>query len=150
MSTFFAFLHHIAAFVLVAALVTERVLTRDELTLNNARRILDADRLYGIAAAAVLVVGLLRVWFFEKGPAYYWHSAPFIAKLSLFAIVGLLSIYPTLEFLRWRTPLRDGVVPVVAEERLQRLRKIILWELAAVVLIIACAAMMARGIGFFG
>jgi putative membrane protein len=52
----------------------------------------------------VLVIGLLRVFFFEKGPAYYFHDAAFIAKLSLFGVA----------------------------------------------LIILCAAMMARGIGFFG
>src|SRR5215470_17040664 len=92
MSALFAFLHHIAAFAVVATLVVERVLTRGELTPANARRILDADRLFGIAAGVLLVVGLLRVAFFEKGPAYYWHSGPFIAKISLFAIVGLLSI----------------------------------------------------------
>jgi putative membrane protein len=149
-SALFAFLHHVAAFALVAALVIERVLTRDELTLNNARRILDADRLFGIAAGVVLVIGLLRVFFFEKGAAYYFHDAAFIAKLSLFAIVGLLSIYPTVEFLKWRKPLRDGVLPVVSEATMQRVRSIIRWELAGVALVILCAAMMARGIGFFG
>jgi putative membrane protein len=150
MSAFFAFLHHAAAFTLVAALVIERVLTKNELTLTDARRILEADRVFGIAAGVVLVVGLLRVGFFEKGAAYYWHSAPFIAKLSLFAIVGLLSIYPTVEFLRWRKPLRDGVLPVVPEAKMQKIRAIIRLELAGVALIIACAAMMARGIGYFG
>src|SRR5262249_21845042 len=150
MSALFAFLHQAAAFTLVAALVIERVLTKDELTLNDARRILEADRVFGIAAGAVLVVGMLRVGFFEKGPAYYWHSAPFIAKLSLFAIVGLMSIYPTVQFLRWRKPLREGVLPVVPETKMQKIRAIIRLELAGVALIIACAAMMARGIGYFG
>jgi putative membrane protein len=150
MSALFAFLHHIAAFALVAALVLERVLTRGELTPANARRILEADRAFGIAAGVLLVVGLLRVEFFEKGPAYYWHSAPFIAKLSLFAIVGLLSIYPTIEFVRWRKPLREGMLPVVPETKMQTIRTMIGWELAGVAVIIACAAMMARGIGFFG
>ena len=150
MSALFAFLHHLAAFALAAALVVERVLTRGELTPANARRILEADRFFGIAAGVLLVVGLLRVGFFEKGPTYYWHSGPFIAKISLFAIVGLLSIYPTVAFLKWRKPLRDGVLPVVPEATLQKIRVIIGWELACVVLIIACAAMMARGIGVFG
>jgi putative membrane protein len=150
MSALFAFLHHIAAFAIVAALVVERVLTRGELTPANARRILEADRVYGIAAGVLLVVGMLRVGFFEKGPAYYWHSAPFIAKLSLFAIVGLLSIYPTIEFLKWRKPLREGVLPVVPEPKMETIRRILGAELGAVALIIACAAMMARGIGLFG
>ena len=150
MSALFAFLHHGAAFALVSALVSERILSREELTLRDARRILNADRVYGIAAGVVLVVGALRVAFFEKGPQYYLHSAPFIAKVSLFAIVGLLSIYPTLEYLSWRPALKRGEVPAVTEERMHRIRLIILVELAGIALIILCAALMARGIGVFG
>ena len=87
--------------------MVERVLTKGDLTVDNARRILTADLMFGIAAGVVLVIGMLRVGFFEKGPEYYWHSATFVAKFTLFVIVGLLSIYPTVEFLRWRTPLRE-------------------------------------------
>ena len=149
-SALFAFLHHGAAFALVSALVSERILSRDELTLRDARRILNADLIYGIAAGVVLVVGALRVAFFEKGPLYYLHSAPFIAKISLFGIVALLSIYPTLEFLSWRTALRRGEVPTVSEDKMKRIRLVILVELTGVAIIILCAALMARGIGFFG
>src|SRR3990172_4174793 len=101
MTWFLAFLHHIAAFTLVAALVVEFVLIRDELTVARARKIQLADLVIGIAAGAVLVVGFVRVFYFEKGTAYYFHSIPFIAKLSFFVTVGLLSIYPTIEFLSW-------------------------------------------------
>jgi putative membrane protein len=104
----------------------------------------------GLAAGVLLVVGMLRVGFFEKGPAYYWHSAPLIAKLSLFVFVGLQSIYPTVEFLKWRKPLREGVLPVVSAERMEKIRRLIGKELGAVMLITAWAAVMARGIGFIG
>jgi len=150
LSALFAFLHHGAAFTLFASLVVERVLTRDELTLAGARRVLDADRIFGIAAGVVLVVGMLRVAFFEKGPAYYWHSAPFIAKISLFILVGLLSIYPTVEFLKWRKPLREGTLPIVPAQKMETIRRLVRMELGGVMLIIVCAALMARGIGFFG
>ena len=106
MPALFAFLHHVAAFALVAALAVEFVLVRDEITLQAARRLLLADLVLGASAGSILVVGLLRVFFFEKGPDHYFHSAPFIAKLSLFAIVGLLSIYPTVEFLSWSKSLK--------------------------------------------
>lgn len=98
MSAVFAFLHHVAAFALVAALAIEFVLIRSELTVRNARTILLTDAAIGAAAGVILGVGFLRVFFFEKGAAYYFHSVPFIAKLSLFAIIGLLSIYPTRQF----------------------------------------------------
>ena len=99
MAALLAFLHHLAAFALVAALTAELVLVKGTMTLDSARRIVRFDAAYGISAMALVVVGLLRVFHFEKGAEYYLRSAPFIAKLTLFAIVGLISIYPTREFL---------------------------------------------------
>ena len=102
MTSLFAFLHHLAAFALVAALAVEFVLLRGQLTAARARQVLSADRIYGISAGLVLIIGFARVFYFEKGAHYYFHSIPFIAKLSLFILVGLLSIYPTMQFLSWR------------------------------------------------
>jgi putative membrane protein len=146
----FAFLHHLAVFTLVAALAVEFVLIRGRLTVENARRIQVADLVCGAAAGIVLIVGFLRVFYFEKGASYYFHSIPFIAKMSLFALVGLLSIVPTLEFLSWRAALKQGLLPVVSPTRMRVLRRLIHRELAAVVFILLCAVLMARGIGYFG
>lgn len=150
MSVFFAFLHHLAAFALVAALAVEFVLIRDALTVTSARKIVRADLVFGLSSGVVLVVGLLRVFIFEKGAAYYFHSAPFLAKLTLFALIGLLSIYPTREFLSWRTALKQGQLPVVDSSKFRTIRSVIHWELAGVVLLQLFAALMARGIGYFG
>jgi putative membrane protein len=150
MTSLFAFLHHVAAFALVAFLVTEFVLIRDELTLASARKLQLADRVYGASAGAVLAVGFLRVIYFEKGATYYFHSAPFIAKLSLFAIIGLVSIYPTVEFLSWRKAVQQGQIPIVSARKLESIRTIIHLEVAGVVSIILCAALMAKGVGYVG
>ncbi|MGC1883689.1 MAG: DUF2214 family protein [Pseudolabrys sp.] len=91
------------------------------------------------------MVGLLRVFFFEKGAAYYFHSHAFMTKLSVFIAVGLLSIIPTLEFLSWRKPVKAGEIPAVSARKLRFIRSVIHGELAAVVIILLCAAMMARG-----
>jgi len=146
MSTLFAFLHHIAAFMLFAALVVEFVLVKDELTLRTAQRLLKIDAAFGISAGVVLVVGILRVIFFEKGADYYLHSVPFIAKVSLFVIVGLLSIYPTVKYMSWRPAVRQGQVPVVDAGTLRTLRRVLHIELAGVAILILLAAMMARGV----
>ncbi len=149
MTWFFAFLHHVAAFTLVAALVVEFVLIRDQLTVARARKIQLADMVFGIAASAVLVVGFLRVWYFEMGSSYYFHSIPFIAKLSLFVIVGLLSVYPTVEFLSWGKAVKQGQVPVVSESKIRTIRSIIHYELVGVVFVLLCAALMAKGVGYW-
>jgi putative membrane protein len=136
-----------AAFTLVSAVVAEFLLIRDEVNLKNARRLLTADLALGIAAAILLVVGVLRVLYFEKGPDYYTHSTTFIAKVSLFIAVALLSIHPTREFLSWRKPVSRGQMPPVEARKISSIRRIIHWELAGIVAIILCAALMAKGIG---
>ena len=142
MNAFMAFLHHAAAFALVAALVVEMVVIRDELNIRNARRLARADIAVGLSAGVLLVAGLLRVVYFEKGTAFYFHNAAFIAKMTLFIVMALLSVYPTLKFLSWRKGIDPAAVP--------RIRLVLHLELVGVALILLCAALMARGIGQFG
>ena len=145
MSTLFAFFHHVAAFTLVSALAVEFVLVRQELTLAIARRLPIADAVLGASAGFLFVVGLSRVFFFEKGAGYYFHSHAFLTKFSVFIAIALLSIIPTIEFFSWRKPVRAGQLPPVGEHKLRFIRKIIHIELVAVVIILLCAAIMARG-----
>jgi putative membrane protein len=145
-----AFLHHLAAFTLVATLAIEFALLRAELSVRSARRLQLTDMLFGMSSGVVLLVGLLRVFYYEKGASYYFHSWPFLAKLVLFLAVGLASIPPTLEFMSWRRALRRGQAPVLSEVRRRRLLRLMHFELAGIVLILLCAALLARGIGFFG
>jgi putative membrane protein len=148
-SALFAFIHHLAAFVLVAMLAIELVLLRGELNGERARQLLRIDQCYGAAAGIILLIGLVRVFYLEKGAAYYFHSAPFIAKLILFMAVGLLSIYPTCELLSWRQPLQQGQFTLPTPAKIKTLRHIVHLELFGVLLIILCAALAARGIGYF-
>jgi putative membrane protein len=145
MSTLFAFLHHLCAFTLVSAVAIEFTLIRQELTVASARRLQVTDLVLGVAAGALFIIGLLRVFYFEKGASYYFHSHAFLTKLSLFLIVGLLSIIPTMEFLSWRDAIKAGQVPVVDIGKRRRVTAVIHAELAAIVVIVLCAAIMARG-----
>jgi putative membrane protein len=145
MSTLFAFFHHVVAFTLVSALAVEFILIGQEFSLGTARRLVITDAVLGASAAFLLVVGLLRVFYFEKGANYYFHSHAFMTKFSVFIAVALLSVVPTLEFLSWRKELRAGKLPSPRADKLRLIRKIIHGELAAVVIILLCAAIMARG-----
>jgi putative membrane protein len=114
MAEFFTFLHHLAAFALVASLAVEMVVIGGELTLEAARKLRLADLAYEISAALLLIVGLARVFHFEKRAAYYFHTRTFIAKLALFVTIGLVSIIPTVEFLSWRRSIALGKPPAVS------------------------------------
>jgi putative membrane protein len=145
-----AFLHHTAAVAVMALLTVELVLLRFDLTPPIARTLLRMDAAYGIAALVLLVVGLSRVFFTEKGAAYYFHSGTFIAKLALFVIVGLLSIYPTMQFMHWRPALREQRAPQIDTATRSRVRMLVHLELTLLLVILLLAPMMARGIGYFG
>jgi putative membrane protein len=124
MSTLFAFLHHVCL-QLVSAIAIEFALIRQALTLASARRLQVTDMVLGIAAGALLVIGLLRVFFFEKGRDYYFHSPAFMAKFSVFIAIGLLSIIPTVEFLSWRGAPKVGQVPAIGAKKLRLVTAVI-------------------------
>jgi putative membrane protein len=142
-----ATLHHLCAFAVTATLVYEFVAFRRNLTVEEARRILKVDTAYGISAGLLVVAGLLRVYFFEKGPEFYRNSDMFWTKMGLFILVGLLSIYPTVRFLKWRTALKENRAPEITEQEFKNIRRVLHLELAGIGLILVVAPMMARGIG---
>jgi putative membrane protein len=142
-----ATLHHIAAFTVAATLVYEFLAFRRNLTVEEARRILGVDTAYGISAGLLVVVGLLRVFFFEKGSAFYLNNTMYWVKMGLFIVVGLLSIYPTIRFLKWRTVLKENQAPQIPEDEFKQIRLLLHLELTGIVLILLVAPMMARGIG---
>ena len=57
--------------MVISAFFAEWLLLRQAPAYAQARQIQLCDRWYGIFAGAVLVVGFLRVYFFEKGKAFY-------------------------------------------------------------------------------
>jgi putative membrane protein len=146
----FAFLHHLAAFTLVSAIGIELALFSATPTLTQARKLRVIDAHYGLAALAILVIGFARVAYFEKGSDYYFSNGWFITKLSLFVIVGLLSIYPTVVFASWKGAIKRGEAPVVSAEAAKRIRMCLFLELAGVAGILLAAPLMARGVGSFG
>lgn len=142
-----ATLHHIAAFAVTATLVYEFVAFRKNLTVYEARRILQVDSVYGISAGILIVAGLLRVFLFEKGSAFYLNNTMFWVKMGLFVVIGLLSIYPTVRFLKWRANLKEDKAPEFSDDEYKKIRLLVHLELVGIVLILFVAPLMARGIG---
>lgn len=147
MSVLMAFIHHLLAFTLVAALAIELATFKLSMSVAAARRLQRIDLLFGLSAAALLVVGLVRVTYLEKGPAYYWHNAYFLLKLGAFGLAALISIYPTVKFLSWGASLKAGREPSIRPDTARRIRLSLGAELICVAIILACAALMARGFG---
>lgn len=140
-----AWLHYVSIMVMLAALLAEHLLLKPGLGLAQARTLQRLDLVYGATATAVLLTGIARVYF-EKGWSYYLHNWGFHALLTLFIVVGLLSIYPTVVFLRWGKATRAGQAPVLAPAQLKQLQIILRVELVLLLLAPLFAAQMARGI----
>jgi putative membrane protein len=145
-----AFLHHLSAFTVVGALVAEVMLFKPPLSVAQARQLQHVDSVFGLSAGVLLVVGLLRVVYFEKGAGYYFSDAFFLTKFVAFVLAGVISIYPTVLFLSWSKALKQGVVPEMSTAQVRRARLCLMLELTAIVVILFCAPFMARGFGYFG
>jgi len=142
-----AILHHIFAFTVTACVVYEFIAYRKGLTAEDARRIQRVDLAYGISAGLLIVVGLLRVFYFEKGSAFYLNNPVYWTKMTLFVIVGLLSIYPTVRFRKWEAAVRENRSPEILDDEHKRIRQLLWLQVIGLVLILLVAPMMARGIG---
>jgi putative membrane protein len=102
---------------------------------------------YGILAGAIVIVGFSRAVFAAKGWAYYSTSLFFWAKMAAFATVGLLSIMPTVKFIRWRRATRADPTFAPSAQEVASIRRILWIEVAVFAFIPLFAAAMARGYG---
>ncbi|ALN91799.1 DUF2214 family protein [Lysobacter gummosus] len=140
--------HHLLVFALIAMLVAESVLLRGPIDATVLRRLAGLDSGYGASAVLLLVVGLSRLKFGVKGLDFYEHNPWFHAKLGAFILIALLSILPTVRFLRWRKALKADPNFLPAASEVGTLRLLIRFELVLVAVILVCAAAMARFGGF--
>jgi putative membrane protein len=146
-SALVAYLHYMAMVSIAVILVLEHRLCVPGLAADRIRLLARIDRLYMVAAVLALGSGAARVVWFGKGAAFYLHNPVFYIKLALFAAVGLLSIPPTLQFLRWLRGLDGGATNAAADYQVLRVRRYLAAELILFVFIPLMATLMARGIG---
>lgn len=142
-----AFLHHVLAFTLTACIAYEFIAFRKNMGIPEMRRIQRVDLAYGISAGLLLIVGVLRVFFFEKGLNFYMNNPFFWVKMNAFLVMGLLSIDPTIRYIRWNRTLRQNAVPEISEPEYRRTRLLLWLEVIGIAVVLLAAALMARGIG---
>ncbi|AVR95090.1 DUF2214 family protein [Pseudoduganella armeniaca] len=143
-----AIFHHLIVFGIAAVLAGELALMRPAAMSPRTVRLLGRfDAAYGVLAVAILAVGFARVWFGAKGPDFYLSNHVFWTKVGAFAVVGLLSIKPTLRILAWQKALKANPAFVPPQDEVDAVRRRMLVEIHVFALIPVLAAMMARGIG---
>ena len=142
-----AYLHLLAILTMVVFISSEAALCRVQ-WLNAAvvERLAKIDLVYGIAAIAVLATGIARTMWGVKGTSWYWTNPLLHVKLTLFIVIGIISIFPTLTYMRWRKTLRaSGTLPVEADIR--KTRRLVMVQAHLIAVIPLVAVFLARGFG---
>jgi putative membrane protein len=142
-----AYLHFFSIMLLSASLVTQFVLCSRDLQPPHVQSLARIDLVYLAAAVLALSTGLTRLFVDGKGPSFYFINPVFYIKIALFLAVGLISVMPTLQFIRWNRALKAGEGRVLRDADIRTVRRYIALELILLACIPLAAVLMARGIG---
>ncbi len=140
---------HLLAFALGfwAVLARGAAFSRLATGVGEAKRVLLADNLWGIAALVLLVTGGMRAFGgFEKGTDYYLHQPLFHLKMTLFVLILLIELAPMITLVKWRIALARG--KVIDTGRAKLYARISHVEALLLVLMVIAATGMARGVTF--
>lgn len=139
--TLFRYLHFLAIFSLAGTLVITNMAIKPVIKDEDAHNLAKVNAVYSLSAVLAFVFGLV-LWLWVGKPAEFYTLNPlFLLKLGLFAFIALLSVFPSLFFVRnYRVRNREIPVP-------RSIQMLIRIELVLLVFISITASLMARGIG---
>jgi putative membrane protein len=141
-----AFGHHLGIFTIFGVLAAELAMLRLSPSVPWVQGIAKVDQWYGLGALTVLGAGISRVVWGLKGPAYYLDYPVFWAKMGLFVVIALISIRPTVAFVRWRrNAAATGTLPSAPE--VASVRGFVVAQILLFTGLPFLAATMARAVG---
>ncbi|MEZ4973043.1 MAG: DUF2214 family protein [Cyclobacteriaceae bacterium] len=134
------YVHFISIFGMIACLTSELILVKSTMTRSALKSVGRIDGLYGLAAMLAVGAGL-TLWFgVGKGFDFYNHGIMHL-KVTLVVVVGVISIIPTVFFIRngKGNPQETVTVP-------SKIRKLIIAQLCIIACIPLMGTMIAYGI----
>lgn len=137
-----AILHHLLVIGLAIMLAMELAYLRGQVV--PVKKLAGLDGGYGATAVLVLLVGVARVIWGEKGWAYYRGNPWFWAKVATFLLIGVLSIAPTIAFLKWRRAAKADPTYAPPAAEVARAAGFVRGEVLLLFPLVAFAAVMAR------
>ena len=139
------YLHFIGVFAVVGAIIAEQFIISKDMTRKEVKLISKIDTIYGFGAILVLIAGIL-LWFSVGKPApFYTRNWIFHTKLTLFIILGLFSIYPSIFYMKKRNGSNPNEKIFVPKTIIILLRL----ELLLIIIMPILATLMSLGIGTF-
>ncbi len=136
------YVHFIGIIIVFALVFAENVMLKERLSRSEISRLFKVDNIYGLFSIIVVGAGLY-LWLGIGKPAdYYSQNHIFLTKVSLFILVGILSLWPSIFYFKNRKGDPDQSVLVPS-----KIRWIVKIELAILILIPLLATIMAQGVG---
>ena len=141
-----AYSHYLALMGIVGSLTTERLLLKEDMSEESFDLLATADIVYGLSGLLILVSGYFRATAYAKGWEFYAHEPLFWVKMSLLAVVGSASYFPTIKIVQRAVAKQQGDVPPLSPALIKRMTSIVNAELLGVLSIPFVATLMARGV----
>ena len=134
--------HFIFILIMTSALIGEALLLKPVMTRSDLKTMAKLDAVYGLSAVLLVAAGL-TLWLGVGKPAEYYTQNPvFHLKLTLAVVIGLISIYPTVFYLKKsRGNDLQEQIPVPTG-----IQKAVILQIALLALIPMLAILAARGI----
>jgi len=136
------YFHFVSIILLLAGVLGQHLLLRRQMTRRAIAQVQRLDIVYAISVLGVLATGLAQ-WFLVGKPAAFYSSNPvFHTKITLFLLVGLISIWPSVFLSKQRKGEETEIVAVP---------KSLVWcvriELLLLFVMPLLAVLVAKGIG---
>ena len=136
------YFHFLGFLVVFAAVLVQHFLLKGTVSRATVAKAQRFDIVYAVAVIIVLATGLLQ-WFAGAKPAVFYGSNPvFHTKLTLFLLVGLVSIYPSV-FMGKQKKGDQGEMVTIPKALVHSIRL----ELLLLVVMPLLAVIMAKGLG---
>lgn len=136
------YLHFVSLILLMAAVFCQHLLLKKSMTRAEIGRVQRLDIVYLITAIVVLLTGFAQ-WLWVGKPAEFYSKNPvFHTKITLFLVVGILSIVPSI-FLSKNKKGDPGETVEVPKKIVMFIRL----ELLLLFLMPLLASLIARGVG---
>lgn len=122
-----AYGHYLGLVLVSGCLVTERLLIKPAMSVQEEKLLGYADIVYGLAGVLVLASGYFRVTEYGKGWEFYSHEPVFWIKMLLFSVMGASSLFLTIKIIQRAVSIKNAedskegaVMPAPLSEKLAK------------------------------
>jgi putative membrane protein len=143
----FAWLHLLAIGLGAGLLIAEYWLCRRPLDRLQVRLLGQVDLGYQLALIGSLATGLGRALYFGQAADYYLSNRLFWLKIAIFAMIAIVAIAPSLQYLRWNREARTAPAFAPLTREVQRVRSSIALGLGLWLILPLIGILVARGYG---